>query len=228
VKILTLLVIALLPASAAFAAEFPLVPSVTIGGVTELGNSFNPFYKFRLDATTPKKGGPLTVTAAAAVSTYQLPYYLAKPGASSYRQLVDEWKMDYQAAAMYSFTYDDTTYQLLAGGSGLYIDNKVASFSAAGPLAGFQVYGDNDWGRALIGMDITPYLYKQATYAAPASSFVGTSTSVFGKPVLSVDYKIQFTIPYDGYKMIYGLDGQMIKFDKSYRYYNGFAVALQF
>ena len=111
------------------------------------------------------------------------------------------------------------------------MNNKEASFNAAGTMLGFRSYTDNDWGRALIGMDVTPYLLSQEKYSTTQSNntSASTDTSIFGKPVLSTNYKILFSIPYDsGYRLDYFLDGQMIKFDKSYRYYNGLAVALRF
>jgi hypothetical protein len=224
----------LLSSSIVSASDYKLVPSIGVGGITELGNSFNPFYKFRLDAETPKLIGPLSLDAGVAITAYQIPYYLDAGGTSTKnrtKQLVDEWKIDYQVAGVYSMEYDEVTYQLFVGGSGVYIDNKKVSFNAAGPMAGFRTYTDNDWGRALIGMDITPYLLSQEKYAATQSKTTSTSTdtSIFGKPVLSTNYKILFSIPYDaGYRLDYFLDGQMIMFDKSYRYYNGIAVALRF
>lgn len=235
-RFLTCCAIVFLFASATFASDYKIAPSVEIGGITELGNSFDPFYKFRLEATTPAIIGPLALEAGAAVSTYQLPYYLAPGGQNSpsrKRQLVDEWKIDYNAAAVYSFDYDEVTYQVFGGAGGVYIDNKVVSFTAVGPMAGFRANTTNDWGKALVAMDITPYLASQATYATAIDSFAfqgsTINTSVFGKPVLSVGYKVLFSIPSDaGYEIDYALDGQMIKFDRSYRYYNGLAVAIRF
>lgn len=217
-----------------WARGITVVPSVAVGGVSEGNRLPNAMGRLGLSLRGPL-WRRLSWQGGAAWARYHIDYFglpeqvvlsNSTGVVSAVRQPTWENKFDLWVGASLLLRKAPWGLSFQTGYRQVFLDNSVSSFRFGGPRVGLRL---REGPFAVLG-GVTPAVFRHVDNHGPSSLQPLTasgSTSLFGAPLVSVDYSIRWWSGlHHGLHFGLGYEGEAIAFEGDVRYYNMLSLAV--